>query len=256
MRFVRKFVLALSLVPLIGACTSPVTPTPTPQAAYVGTTPAYEEWAETWVKSYWEVQPGNGVIPLVYPLTVGLEEVEQGEIELLISASTPPDGWFATPLRDDAIAILVHPALSIDNLELQQLYDIFFGREDNWSAFEGEDQLILPIIPLQGDEVRTTFQSEVLRGARYTSNSLLAPHPRAALEMLEERAGGIAIVPWTSLMADQTPLKIEGVQLSSTNINNARYPLTLKIIAISPEEPVGPMRQFLGWLQTSLLSDS
>lgn len=241
---------------IVSACTPQPTPTPEPQAAYVVTTPAYEDWVKMQVNSYWEIQPGNGVIPLVYPLADGLEKIEQGDVELMISTDPPPEGWFATPLQVDGIAVLVHPEVSISELSIQQLYDIFFGREENWAAFNGEDLLIQPIIPFQGDEIRTTFQLEVLNGARFTSNSLLAPHPQAAIALVEDHPGGIAILPWTSVPHELNPLMLDGVRLSPANIKNGKYPLTLNVIAIAPEEPTGAMRQFLGWLQTTLLSIS
>ena len=253
MRFGRIGLFSFTLMLVVSACSPQPTPTSEPQAAYVVTTPAYEDWVKIQVNSYWEVQPGNGVIPLVYPFADGLEKVKRGEGELLISASPPPEGWFATPLQADAIAILVHPGVGVGELSIQQLYDIFFGREENWSAFNGEDLLIQPIIPLQGDEIRTTFQSDVLNGARFTSNSLLAPHPQAAIALLEDNPGSIAILPWTSVSDEVTPLMLEGIRLSPTNIENGKYPLTLNVIATAPEEPAEVMRQFLGWLQATLL---
>jgi phosphate transport system substrate-binding protein len=222
----------------------------------VVTTPAYEDWVKIQVNSFWEIQPANGVIPLVYPIADGLERVEQGEGELMISANPPPEGWFVTPLQVDAIAILVHPEVGISELSRQQLYDIFFGQEENWSAFNGDDLPIQPIIPFQGDEIRTTFRSEVLNGARFTSNSLLAPHPQAAIAFVEDNPGGIAILPWTSVPDKVTPLKVEGVRPSPANFENGKYPLSLNVIAFAPKEPTGAMRQFLGWLQTSLIAQN
>jgi DNA-binding transcriptional LysR family regulator len=253
MRFGRIALFSLTLMLVVSTCTPQPTPTSKPQAAYVVTTPAYEDWVKSQVNSYWEVQPGNGVIPLVYPYADGLEKVNQGEVELLISASPPPEGWFATPLQADAIAILVHPDVGIGELSIQQLYDIFFGREENWSAFNEEDLLIQPIIPLEGDEIRTTFQADVLNGARFTSNSILAPHPQAAIALMDDNPGSIAILPWTSVSDEVTPLMLEGVRLSPTNIEKGKYPLTLNVIATAPKEPAGVMRQFLGWLQATLL---
>lgn len=253
MRFARIALLLLTPALLAGACTTQPTPTPQPRAAYLGVSPAYEDWMREHVHAYWEILPDNGVIPLVYPPAGGLEKVEQGKIELLISAAPPPEGWFAAPLATDAIAIIVHPGVEIDDLSLQQLYDIFIGREENWSVYNGEDLAIQPIIPLQGDELRNKFESDVLHGARFTSNALLAPSPQAALSFVGDKPGSIAIVPWTSLSVKAAPLMLEGVPLTPQNVENERYPLTLNVIALAPEEPVGVMRSFLGWLQASLL---
>lgn len=256
MSFVNKSTLALLILVVLAACAPPATPTPIPYAAYVGTTPAYNQWVDGWVQTYWEQQPGNGITPLVFPIEAALAAMSDGEIELIITAATPPQGWFATRLFGDAIALLIDPALKLNDLNLDQLYDIFQGRVENWDALGGPDQGIQPIIPLQGDEIRTVFQDQVLKGARYTSNALLAPHPSAALELVKSQPGAIALIPLTSVPATQDVLKIEGIRPAVATIESGRYALTLDILAIAPEEPIGPMRQFLGWLQATLLPES
>jgi ABC-type phosphate transport system substrate-binding protein len=252
MRPVDKFSLAFVIALVLGACAPQATPVPTPQAAYLGSTPAYAQWVEGWVQRYWQEAPGNGVTPLVYPLKTGIKAADVGEIELLISASQPPEGWFATPLLNDAIAILVHPDLKIETLDLDQLYEIFVGRVENWSELEGDDQVILPIISLPSDEIRTTFQAQVLQGANFTSNAQLAPHPAAALELVDSKPGAIALIPWSAVPAGRDSLRIETVAPSAASIRSGRYPLTLDLLAIAPSEPNGAMRQFLGWLQATL----
>jgi hypothetical protein len=252
----RSLIIYCNLLLILAACAPQPTPVPTPHVAYVGTTPAYAGWLENRVTAYWQDHPGNGVIPLIYPLDAALEAIEQKEVELVISASPPPEGWFATPLRLDGIAILVHPDVPTRDLSMPQLSDIFLGRVENWASLEGEDQVIQPIIPLPGDEMRTFFQGEVLNGARYTSNALLAPNPMAALEMVARKPGSIALLPWTAVPADRTTLRVEGVQLSALSIEAGRYPLTLQLLAFAPDEPRGTMREFLGWLQETLLSES
>jgi hypothetical protein len=252
----RSILLFFNLLTILAACALQPTPVPTPHVAYVATTPAYADWLENQATAYWQDHPGNGVIPLIYPLYAALEAIEQEDVELVISASPPPEGWFATPLRLDGIAILVHPDVPVRDLSMPQLSDIFLGRVENWASLEGEDQLIQPIIPLPGDEIRISFQGEVLNGIRYTPNALLAPNPMAALEMVASKPGSIAILPWTAVPADQTPLRVEGVQLSASSIKTGRYPLTLQLLAFAPEEPRGATREFLGWLQATLLSGS
>jgi hypothetical protein len=252
MRLARTLVFTLVLLGL-SACSTPETPTPVPQASYAGTTPAYDGWVRNQVKTYWEHEPGNGIIPLVFPLADALTQAEEGQIELIISASAPPAGWFATPLKKDAIAVIIHQDLGVRDLSREDLFDIFFGREENWSAFIDEDLPIQPIIPLEGDEIRTAFEGEVLHGAGFTSNALLAPHPRAALELAREIPGSIALVPWSSL-EDETPIRIDGVRPIASAVESGGYPLSLDLNAYAPEEPDGRMRAFLGWLQARLLA--
>ncbi len=256
MRFHRLSRYSLLALFVLGACAAPATQTPSPEAAYVGTTPAYEEWLKSHVRTYWEVEPGNGVIPLIYPHPEGIKAIDQNELELFITASSPPEGWFATPLLEDAIAILVSEEIQMDGLDLHQLYEIFYGDVENWSAYDGGELFIQPIIPLEGDEIRTAFERQVLNGARFTSNALIAPHPQAAIAMTEDNPGSIALVPLTSLTNQHTALAIEGVRLSETTIASGKYPLTINLIATSPKEPVGVMRQFLGWLQANLAAGS
>jgi hypothetical protein len=249
----RHAKLLIFILLLLAACAPEPTPTAPPQAAYVATTPAYADWLDTYVRSYWEIVPNNGVIPLTYPPQAALEAVEGEKVELLISAATPPEDWFAAVLGDDAIVVLLSEELEINDLDFEALRAIFLGEVENWSELTESDLAIQPIIPLQDDEIRDAFQSQVLRGVRYSSNSLLAPNPQIALELILDTPGGIALIPWTSLPTDMTALRVEGVQPSGAAIRSGRYPLTLEVLAIAPEEPSGEMRDFLGWLQAERL---
>lgn len=252
MRSLKVCLATLALSFGITSCVAPETATPIPQAAYVATTPAYEEWVRDQVNTYWDDVPGNGVIPLVFPLEEAAKQAEDQAVDLIISASSPPEGWFATPLQTDAIAIVLHPDLQFSDLSSEALFAIFSGSEENWSAFSDEELPIQPIVPFAGDEVRVAFEDQILQGVSVTSNALLAPHPAAAMEMVEEFSGSIAIVPLSALGADDDPIRLDGVRPMA---GNGRYPLMLNLNAFAPEEPTGPMRAFLGWLQASLKAD-
>jgi phosphate transport system substrate-binding protein len=252
-----RYAKLLLLLPLLlTACAPEIAPTPTPRAAYVATTPAYQDWLESYVRAYWEIVPGNGVIPLTYPLSAAFEAVEAQEAEMIISASTPPEDWFAAVLGFDAIAVLVHADIEINDLNFEELRAIFAGDLDNWSELTTSELAIQPIIPLVGDEIRVAFQARVMKGARYSSNASLAPNPQIALELLGDTPGAITIIPYSSLPDPQEALRVEGVQASLSTTRSDRYPLTLELLAIAPEEPSGAMRDFLGWLQAELLATS
>ncbi len=252
MRLRVNLILLAIAVSYVGACAPAATPAPTPVVQQVISTPAYANLVKTWFDGYLQVNPDSFISLGNQPQEAAFASLEEGNGDVLIGGLTPPTGWFATPLSEDGIVVVVHPDLRVRDLSIDELAAIFIGRMSSWESLADTDLPIQPVIPLPGDELRTAFQSTVMNGQRFTNNALLGPTPAAVLQLVDENEGAIGFLPYSALGEKVHPIRVEGTLPGTATIHDGRYPLRISILAIAPQEPDGEVRAWLAWIQSEM----
>lgn len=248
--------LGLSLNRAVQAGAEPAIPLALPSVAV---TPALEAWVSRQVLAFRETRPGSTYVDLGFtvetmPPEAALEAAEQGEVVLAVTGMDPLPGWFATPLGELAVAVVVHPANPVRELSLPELRDLFVGRTQSWQALGDYPEAVQPVIPLNGDELRLAVLEAALSGERFTPASLLAPSPPAMLSLVSESRGAVGLLPQPEVQQDVRILRIEGELPDERSAGSNGYPLWVQIVAMAPQEPIGAVREWLGWLQSSSTS--
>jgi phosphate transport system substrate-binding protein len=252
MRLGANLILLAIATSFLGACAPAATPAPTPVVQQVIITPAYADLVKTWFDGYLQVNPDVFISLVNQPPEAALASLEDGSGDVLIGGLTPPAGWFATPLSEDGIVVVVHPDLGVRDLSIDELAAIFTGRMSSWDSLADTDLPIQPVISLPGDEVRAAFQSTVMNGQRFTNNALLGPTPAAVLQLVDENEGAIGFLPYSAIGEKVRPIRVEGTLPGKATIRDGRYPLPITILAIAPQEPSGDVRSWLVWIQSEL----
>ena len=252
MRLRVDLILLTVALSYLSACAPAATPAPTPVVQQVIRTPAYAGLVKIWFDGYLRDNPDSSISLVIQPSETALASLENGAGEVIIGGLTPPAGWFATPLGEDGIVVVVHPDLLVRDLSIDELAIIFTGHLNNWDSLADIDLQIQPVIPLPGDEVRATFQSTVMSGQRFTNNALLGPTPSAVLQLIVENEGAIGFLPYSALGEKVRPIRVEGILPGAATINDGRYPLPVSILATAPQEPGGDIRTWLAWIQSEL----
>ena len=206
-----------------------------------------------------DVQPFNTID--------GIDQTLAGTVDIAASARpaypkrTQEAGLVFTPVAWDALVMITNTANPVNNLTLKQLHDIYYGKITNWSKVGGPDEHI----DLEGvfpklDGVQFSFRRLMFGNGdnpvavpRLLINvdslqSYVALNPKAlALSTLvhARRQKGIKIIP------------IEGVMPSLATLENATYPLPLKIyLAYKADSPkVATIQKFLTFLGGSRADD-
>ncbi len=242
---------ALLLLGSLYACAAPATPAATPTAVpRAAVSEALAPWLIQRARTFVEKQ---GPLPFdleSLPPQAALEGAADGQFAFVITAWPPPQGWFATPLGTEGVAVVVHPDNKIRELSLPELGDLFSGRLESWEALGGEAQRVQPVLPLPGDESRQLLQSLALGDLRPTTNTLLAPTAAAALTLVAEDPGAIGLLPLSALSSQVRAVRVEGALPATSTVSDGRYPLTLQVLAVAPQEPHDALRDWLVWLQS------
>ena len=248
---VKRLIPLFSCLVLV-ACATPPTATPTPSLIRVATTPVFEGLVTQWVIEYGETQARSRIDLRIYPLEDALKAVETGTVDVIVTGTQPPRGWFATPLSLEGIAVVVHPTNSIRSLNHEDLAALFNGDIDSWSELGGEELPVQPVIPLPRDETRDYFVAQVLESSGFSPDALLAPSPFAMATLVAEGEGAIGYLPLSQVTDTVRVVRVDGVLPNATTVEDGRYPLRMEILALAPEEPGGMTREWLAWLQDSV----
>jgi len=180
----------------------------------------------------------------------GIRQVEDGDATLLVTSGEPPEGWFATPLGRQALAVVVHPNNPVRDLDLDELQDLYTGRLSSWERVGGRDVAVQPILPLPGEPSGDAFRERILAGAPPWPGTLLAPTAAATLEVVQEVEGAVGVVPLAAVTADLRLVRLGGVLPGDSTVASGSYPLTVELFATAPVEPGPPLRDFLVWIQS------
>jgi hypothetical protein len=242
----------LAIATALGACAPTPTPAPTSgPVPRVAVTPAFAPRVLAWASAYLE-QVG----PLPFDLEVvqagvALEGLDSGEYVIAIGALEPEEGWFATPLARDPIALVTGSGTGVGEISRSALVALLTGRTGSWAALGGEDLPVQPVLPLPGDDLRRMLDEALMLGRPYASGSRLIATPAQALGLLDEDPGAFALLPLSSLPAGNVPLRLDGVLPESDALVPGSYALVAQVVAVAPDEPRGPVRDWLAWVQAA-----
>ncbi|HHH82931.1 MAG TPA: hypothetical protein ENL35_08070 [Chloroflexi bacterium] len=248
----HRWLLMAVMLGLTG-CQAQPAPTASPELEVyrVGVTPAFARQVEAWAGDFQAERAEASIWIEELPVEAGLEALEDGSLELLITARPPSEEMFAAALAEEPLAVVLGPGTTRRDFDLDTLREIFSGAAQNWSTLGGQDLVIQPVIPLRGDEIREVFASEVMKGLAFSSHSLLAPTPEAALELLGEAHGAIGLVPYNQVPPGAAVARLRVPGSAPIGPEDPSYPLRLTLLAIGPSPPSGLLYDWLAWIQAT-----
>lgn len=150
----------------------------------------------------------------------------------------------------DGIGMIVHADNPVRALSPQQIIDIYQGRIDNWQAVGGPDAEIIVVNKAQGRSTLEIFlehfelaapsiKADVVIGDNEQGIKTVAGNPYAL--------GYVSIGAAEYAVGADEPLRLlplEGVEASTTNVRNQRYPMRrpLNLVTRGPlEEPAAAL---------------
>jgi hypothetical protein len=244
----RRIYLTL-IVTLLSACTNEPSATPTLTLSRIVTSPAHETLVTNLIEEF-PMTSASLIDILILPPQEVENAVRDGVAELAITGAIPPDGWFATPLLEEGIAVIVHPENRVRSYTLEDLAAVFSGQVKNWSDLGGGNQAIQPIIALSTDEVRVRFDTLILGDLKPAVNALLAPSPSAMSREISEDPAAIGYIPLSELSAQVHAAHVDGIHPSDKSVLDGSYPLSITVFAIAQNEPDDNLRDWLAWIQS------
>ncbi len=159
----------------------------------------------------------------------GVEALLEGRADVAGFAGVPDSDLLATGLEMkkiglDAIAVVAHPQLPLQNLSRSDLARIFTGKTKNWQELGGPDLLIHPLIVGPESATRNVFRSAVLGDLDYSECQVIRPDSLLP-EKVASQPGAIGHVSFSFLdMCDS--VKLLSVDGQFPDPGNRAYAIT------------------------------
>jgi phosphate transport system substrate-binding protein len=216
-------------------------------------------------------------IPLIHNLTTTYShlnpsitfEVSSGDYDAMVQEVMRDDSaylvtnhldnqspFWAAPIGQDGIAVIIHPDNDISALTSAQLRDIYQGWTSNWNDLGGHNGDIIVISREDGSGTRAEFESLIMGNRRTTSNAQIAPSSAAIVQSVARQPNSIGYVSMSYLNESVRALTIDGAAPTLANVAQDIYPLRSILYVAGQREPVATdgleahYRAFIGWMQS------
>ena len=245
MLFSRISILFAAVV-LLSACqpeiqTAP--PLPTVTIWQVQYTPA-TAWLAPAFQTCAAEQPRVNLVVSEHPAQA--LEVQSADFTFAWGERTNPPPFTAV-IAMDPLAVVVHPSNPISKLTMDEIQNIFSGKEDSWA------QIIQSNCASCGTDFKGPVKAYVyaptgemqLAAPWITSGSetILAPNPAAVVAAVGSEPNSIGFVPARWLGSSIKQIEITGAEASA---------LRRPVLAMAPVEPQGAKRAWLACLQEQI----
>lgn len=243
-QFAKLLFLSLILVTAAPACASgDETPKVHSQAVIITlqTTPSLEHWLPDVADCAGGI-PDFAVVTQILP--VGDLDPGQADLILRLGDRLESDPFVAL-IGVEQTVILGGPNLPVETLSLESLQKIFSGEINNWNQIPEVrvagveiNQFITTLSYPTGHELRLLFEESYFEGQSLASDPLIFSSETALANLLETYP--------LALSYTLENLAPPGAQrLTIRELERAQH----KVLAVTPEEPTGKLRQLLLCLQ-------
>jgi hypothetical protein len=224
----KRTTLALACL-LLAACGAQATPA---QALRIGLSPAAQPIAPALLACLPQDEKVEVSIDPLFP-----SQAELSQLDLYLQLGAPSERpSFAAQIAEERAVLVVNAAQALRSLSAINAADLLNGRITNWQQLGGADEAVLLFVPPEGDEARQAFVANVVRGA-VSGGALIATDPETLLANVAANAGAAGILP-AAWAGDG-----EGIQTFD-------FGVTLPVLALAAETPLGPARSVVACLQS------
>jgi len=174
---------------------------------------------------------------------VGIQAVHDGTVDIGMASRAltveESEGITQYQIAIDVIAIIVHPDNPVENLTIEQLYDIYMGNITNWGEVGGRNDVIVPVTRETSSGTRGAFDELVLDKQEPAAQALrttVTAGDMAAL--ISNDVAAIGYVGFGNLDSSLKVIGVNGVFPSESAAADGSYLLIRPLILLT-----GPLSQ-------------
>ena len=186
----------------------------------------------------------------------GLEALRAGEVDFALASWLPAgavetQGWQATAIARDGLAVIVHPTNPATELGLLQLQDLFGGQVHDWGAVGGRwGRSVQPVSREAGSGVRAAFEALVMGERPVTPLAIVAPSEQAVVEYVAAHPNAIGYVSMNQTTPQVRVIAVEGLRPTPRTASDGSYPLSHELWLVAPRSAPETVRAFFDFAQS------
>ncbi len=149
----------------------------------------------------------------------------------------------------DGIAIVANVDVTVSDLTVEQVRDIFSGKITNWKDLGGEDQNIIVVSREEGSGTRGAFEELVMgKDALITASAILQPSNGSIRTTVSTTPYSIGYMSFGYLDDTIKAISIGGIAPTEPNAADGSYPIVRPLNMLTNGEPTGAVKAFLDFI--------
>lgn len=193
----------------------------------------------------------------------GLSQVQEGAVQIGDSDvfASQQSGIKSNQLVDHKVAVagiapIVNQGVTVKNISMEQLRDIFTGKITNWKQLGGKNQPIVVINRSKGSGTRLTFENDVMKGAEPMSAQEQESNGTVQ-QIVSNTPGAISYISFSYLRSQGIKsLSIDGVKPTSENVETNKWKIWSYEHMYTKGKPTGETKKFLEFMLSDKVQNS
>lgn len=147
----------------------------------------------------------------------------------------------------DGLSVYVNDDNPVKNLTIEQIRNIYTGRITNWKEVGGRNAKIVLYSRENNSGTYVYFKDNVLKGDDYSPACQNLPGTAAVVNAVAKDDNGIGYGGAAYAKGINT-CKVDGVEPTTENITNGKYPITRYLYMYLRNRPTGEVKKFVDWV--------
>ena len=188
--------------------------------------------------------------------SVGVKAAGQGTSDICMASREIKESELAefpklnvVVIARDGIAIVANADVTVSDLTVEQVRDIFSGKITNWKDLGGEDQNIIVVSREEGSGTRGAFEELVMgKDALITASAILQPSNGSIRTTVSTTPYSIGYMSFGYLDDTIKAISIGGIAPTEPNAADGSYPIVRPLNMLTNGEPTGAVKAFLDFI--------
>ncbi len=217
-----------------------------------------EPFAELLAEEYMSAHRNSHIYVQGGGSSAGIEAAKTHSANIgMSSRSLLPDekNLYSVTIAQDAIAIIVNPQNTVQDLSLEQVRAVFSGNVTNWKQVGGRDHPIVLVNREEGSGTRESFQKFVMGKQDVSLDSLVQDSNGAIRQVVSNDPNAIGYISLGLVNPKVRALTISGIQPTVENIEAGKYTLVRPFLFVLDGPPSAEVKAFIDFVLSSTGQD-
>jgi len=215
---------------------------------------AFQPFAEKLADQFMVAHPDIAVTVQGGGSALGIQSALSGAAQIGMAdlVTLPPEAAALTAVvvARDGIAMVVHPANTVQDLSIEQIRGIFNGAIRNWKEVGGPDHAITVISREAGSGTRTSFE-QIVKDVKLTSDALIQDSNGTIRETVANDPYAIGYLSHGLLSDKIKAVTVNKQSCSLANIVAGVYDLVRPIYLLTKGAPIGGAKALIDYMASA-----
>ncbi|MBM4136142.1 MAG: phosphate ABC transporter substrate-binding protein [Nitrospira sp.] len=148
----------------------------------------------------------------------------------------------------DGIVPIVHHSMKIDNINMEQLRDIYNGKIKRWKELGGPDRPISVVSRDTSSGTYEVWEEKVLHKDRVRADALLVASSGQAVQTVAQNKHAIGYIGIGYVDKSVKVLKVNSKTATASSVRDGSWPIARPLYMYSNGKPAGVMAKFIDFM--------